>query len=86
MADEAADDAAERLEAEAAAALDAPASGVWQQGLDVDAELATLDVETRVRGPSACRLLRRGVLFGLGAALRAGSAGHPTRSSHWTSL
>ena len=78
MADEADADAAERLEAEAAAALDAPASGVWQQALDVDAELATLDVETRVRGPSACRLLRRASLFGLGAALRAGSAGHPT--------
>ena len=59
MADEAAADAAERLEAEAAAALDEPAapSGVWQQGLDVDAELATLDVETRVRAPFAC--LRR---------------------------
>ena len=77
MAEEAEADAAERLEAEAAAALDAPASGVWQQGLDVGAELATLDVETRVRGHPSLLSAEACGLPGLAAALRAGSAGHP---------
>ncbi|KAK9826114.1 hypothetical protein WJX81_004563 [Elliptochloris bilobata] len=48
LADEVAIEAAARLEAEAAAALDGSgAAGVWQQGLDVNAELAALDTETR---------------------------------------
>lgn len=49
MASEAANAAAAELEAEAAAALDGGSMGVWAQGLDVDAELASLDADTRVR-------------------------------------